>query len=243
MQLPSPYRDGALGFLAQTPDFSGLPGVQDSPSPAPCVPMRRRSLIQIPGIATRVTKDYPPLPAKPVIQINHGLLASCSGSDSSVFSDDVGSGTSRGPELQERSATQCDTEYRQLGGIKFGSLRITNGSPNQNSAAEDKAWTQPTPLPVTSPTQGSPVIEKPVPGMVVTTRDARPERELNLPQSQRSPSYLRPDFSSQNMPRKHANAWVPDQDLEQVPGSTPLSLKEPPRTPNRQTGLRPLDTT
>ncbi|KAI1121661.1 hypothetical protein F5Y10DRAFT_96762 [Nemania abortiva] len=92
-------------------------------------PMRRRSLMT-PGVATR------PVPADliipPEIQTGHGLVPTISRCDSP---DSVGAGLlsvpnlSFDPSLVPRAHTPCETEYKQTGAFKHGTLRIMNGSP------------------------------------------------------------------------------------------------------------------
>ncbi|KAL6871779.1 hypothetical protein J3F83DRAFT_613844 [Trichoderma novae-zelandiae] len=96
-------------------------------------PVRRRSVIQTPGVATRPRRDD-------MLSIPDRSTARNS---QPVFGDDQ-----YGPKPNskaakhlsmplmnmgfgplERAVTPCESDYKQLGGIKFGSLKITNGSP------------------------------------------------------------------------------------------------------------------
>lgn len=102
-------------------------------------PMRRRSLLQTPGVATRPERaethmsirssfrqSHPPVP------LDSGLRIHESGLSRRL------SMPSPAPSLGENSCVQAVTpgemSYRQLGDISFGSLRITNGAPVQSPA-------------------------------------------------------------------------------------------------------------
>ncbi|KJZ75915.1 hypothetical protein HIM_04739 [Hirsutella minnesotensis 3608] len=127
--------DDALSNSVQSPN-SDSPSLVRATSRASYIPMRRQSLILTPGVATRTTTDHPPLPAMPDIQINR--VASVAHSDLSLHSDDTFMSLPTSPvaHLQDRPITPCEANYRQLGGIKFGTLRITNGSPVSTPALE-----------------------------------------------------------------------------------------------------------
>ncbi|KAH6604144.1 hypothetical protein Trco_007590 [Trichoderma cornu-damae] len=96
-------------------------------------PVRRRSVIQTPGVATRPRREErPSIPDR-----------SSSRKSQPVFGDDPytfkpGSGAPKHLSMPpmpigfgplERAVTPCESDYKQLGGIKFGSLKIMNASP------------------------------------------------------------------------------------------------------------------
>lgn len=100
-------------------------------------PMRRRSLIQTPGVATRTRPSppsmksvkssfrhsHPPTPSmsrQPSLESNDGHFLSLPPLPSS--GNDVGS--------LYRVLTPKDTDYSTTGAFKLGTLRITNGSPD-----------------------------------------------------------------------------------------------------------------
>ncbi|KAK1238605.1 hypothetical protein MKX07_004181, partial [Trichoderma sp. CBMAI-0711] len=104
-------------------------------------PTRRRSVIQTPGVATRPRRDD-------MLSVPDRSTARNS---QPVFADDhqyAFKPSSKAPKHLsmplmnmafaplERAVTPCESEYKQLGGIKFGSLVITNGSPT--SSPKDK---------------------------------------------------------------------------------------------------------
>jgi hypothetical protein len=99
------------------------------------MPVRRRSIIQTPGVATRSSPDpepeLPPLP-RPNVRYSHPPTPSLS-RQHSVESYRSGI-TSMPPRLEEPESTQrvltpCEDKYLSIGAFKLGSLRITNGSP------------------------------------------------------------------------------------------------------------------
>ncbi|KAF4978796.1 hypothetical protein FZEAL_4879 [Fusarium zealandicum] len=106
------------------------------------MPMRRRSVIQTPGIATRAHHSNTPISTKSSFRNSHPPSPSHT-RHSSIESDLVRrmSAPSIQPvtQPQERVATPTEVDYRQLGGIKFGSLRITNGAPMATPVLEDDA--------------------------------------------------------------------------------------------------------
>ncbi|KAJ4298577.1 hypothetical protein N0V88_003607 [Collariella sp. IMI 366227] len=98
------------------------------------MPVRRRSIIQTPGVATRSVsmRDLPPLP-QPSFRLSHPPTPSLS-RQHSVESYRSGI-ISMPPRIQdldyaERVVTPRGDEYLSIGAFKLGSLRITNGSPS-----------------------------------------------------------------------------------------------------------------
>jgi hypothetical protein len=95
-------------------------------------PLRRRSIIQTPGVATRS-----PTPLNSRASFRRSLPPSPSVSRQSSVDTKARRHTlvppqpkPFDPESRERVVTPCEEEYKQLGGMKFGSLRIVNGSPS-----------------------------------------------------------------------------------------------------------------
>jgi hypothetical protein len=94
-------------------------------------PVRRRSIIQTPGVATRSAMPTPALSAKSSFRHSH------TGTPSHSRHNSMESASYRvlsmpprlvDPDSVERVVTPCESEYKQLGAMRFGSLRITNGT-------------------------------------------------------------------------------------------------------------------
>ncbi|KAK4151897.1 hypothetical protein C8A00DRAFT_35417 [Chaetomidium leptoderma] len=107
------------------------------------MPVRRRSIIQTPGVATRSrsTRDPPPLP-----QLNfrhsHPPTPSLSRQHSvESYRSGVMSMPPRMPDsdCMPRVATPCEDSYLSIGAFKLGSLRITNGAPRPVTPEIDMA--------------------------------------------------------------------------------------------------------
>ncbi|KAG7291678.1 hypothetical protein NEMBOFW57_001697 [Staphylotrichum longicolle] len=106
------------------------------------MPVRRRSIIQTPGVATRSssTRDLPPLP-QPNVRYSHPPTPSLSRKQSV---ESYRSGVmSMPPRMQDidcvpRVVTPCEDKYLSIGAFKLGSLRITNGSPSPLTPDIDK---------------------------------------------------------------------------------------------------------
>ncbi|KAH7175540.1 hypothetical protein EDB81DRAFT_10086 [Dactylonectria macrodidyma] len=102
------------------------------------MPMRRRSLVQTPGVATRAypststasgRSNFPNSLSTPS-QTRHSSIESSAVPSLSIPPVKFGSHT------PERVVTPCEAEYKQLGGMKFGSLRIMNGAPKLSPRIE-----------------------------------------------------------------------------------------------------------
>lgn len=118
-------------------DEQAAPPAKQEVSKVAYPPMRRRSLIQTPGVATRppsvdlprspVNLDYPTPTASVLSEPGSRMRA--------PHNAELGISTQASlPQTletipQERSVTPCESDYQQLGGMKFGTLRITNASP------------------------------------------------------------------------------------------------------------------
>ncbi|AEO65142.1 uncharacterized protein THITE_2111841 [Thermothielavioides terrestris NRRL 8126] len=114
-----------------------------------CMPVRRRSIVQTPGVATRSNsvRDLPPLPQ---LNFRHSHPPTPSLSrQPSVESYRSGIRSMpppiQDPDAQPRAVTPCEDKYLSIGAFKLGSLRITNGSPstvtseNQRSQKEERS--------------------------------------------------------------------------------------------------------
>ncbi|KAJ4310151.1 hypothetical protein N0V84_011120 [Fusarium piperis] len=109
------------------------------------MPMRRRSVIQKPGVATRAHHSNHPISAKSSFRNSHPPSPSQT-RHNSIESDlvrrmSLPSIPSRA-QSPERVTTPTEADYRQLGGMKFGSLRITNGAPVATPVPEDDVKAQ-----------------------------------------------------------------------------------------------------
>lgn len=105
------------------------------------MPVRRRSIIQKPGVATRANslRDLPPLP-RPNFRLSHPPTPELSRQQSvESFRNDVLS-MPPGFEVQ-RAVTPCEEDY-QTGAFKLGSLRIVNGAASPGSPEVDKSRTK-----------------------------------------------------------------------------------------------------
>ncbi|KEY68778.1 hypothetical protein S7711_00647 [Stachybotrys chartarum IBT 7711] len=95
-----------------------------------CTPMRRRSMIQTPGVATRAQV---PLSTKSSFRRSHPPTPNMSRRNSiepMTARHTISLPPPPVPSFsQERSITPSEEEFKQLGAMKFGSLRIVNGSP------------------------------------------------------------------------------------------------------------------
>ncbi|KAK0387813.1 hypothetical protein NLU13_4058 [Sarocladium strictum] len=100
-------------------------------------PHRRRSLIMTPGIATRAET--------PKLRRKASFRRSMEPTEPVSTGDSVDSKSSRHmslpvlpskSEMADRAPTPTEAEYKQLGGIVFGTLRITNGAPSPSPGQE-----------------------------------------------------------------------------------------------------------
>ncbi|CAG7566270.1 unnamed protein product [Fusarium equiseti] len=105
------------------------------------MPMRRRSIVQTPGVATRAHHSNPPVSAK------SSFRRSLPPTPSQSRHNSIESGMARRMSMptnipsqthsSDRAVTPVEADYKQLGGMKFGSLRITNGAPVTSPVPED----------------------------------------------------------------------------------------------------------
>ncbi|KAM0429430.1 hypothetical protein ACHAQK_011163 [Fusarium lateritium] len=104
------------------------------------MPMRRRSVVQTPGIATRAHHSKPP------VSVKSNFRKSLPPTPSQSRRNSIESGLPRRMSMPttipsqaqspDRAVTPIEADYRQLGGMKFGSLRITNGAPGTSPVPE-----------------------------------------------------------------------------------------------------------
>ncbi|PTD04526.1 hypothetical protein FCULG_00002515 [Fusarium culmorum] len=105
------------------------------------MPMRRRSVVQTPGVATRAHHSNPPVSAK------SSFRKSLPPTPSQSRHNSIESGMARRMSMPTtipsqthssgRAVTPVEADYKQLGGMKFGSLRITNGAPVTSPVPEN----------------------------------------------------------------------------------------------------------
>ncbi|XXH02689.1 Rho GTPase-activating protein [Hypoxylon texense] len=98
-------------------------------------PMRRRSLMSTPGVATREVRPDPNSRGR----TRYSLPSTPSRRESM---ESMGVGTISIPPVLissdpiPRALTPCEAEYKQTGAFKLGTLRITNGSPARSPARD-----------------------------------------------------------------------------------------------------------
>nr|CEG02277.1 unnamed protein product [Fusarium pseudograminearum CS3220] len=105
------------------------------------MPMRRRSVVQTPGVATRAHHSNPPVSGK------SSFRKSLPPTPSQSRHNSIESGMARRMSMPTtipsqthssgRAVTPVEADYKQLGGMKFGSLRITNGAPVTSPVPEN----------------------------------------------------------------------------------------------------------
>ncbi|RYP77848.1 hypothetical protein DL771_000945 [Monosporascus sp. 5C6A] len=110
-------------------------------------PMRRRSFLTTPGVATRTATPTTRVPSNP--RIRNGLPSAparrASPEPTRVDSLAIPLAADD-PASIPRALTPSDADYKQTGAFKLGTLRITNGSPATSPAAgsaseDEKGWT------------------------------------------------------------------------------------------------------
>lgn len=136
-------------------------------------PTRRRSLIQVPGVATRSEPRYPPLHVHSVgsnASYRQSFPAASVVPTPDDTDDDIDSGRNSfesyrrrhlsmplPPSLDldgvERAGTPPNIEFRQLGAIKFGSLHITNGTPSSTPGPLEEEFRTAHASPVSPPAE------------------------------------------------------------------------------------------
>ena len=95
------------------------------------VPVRRRSILQTPGVATRRTSTREGLTHSQSVRYSHPQTPQISRQQSiESFREGILSMPPPGidPQLLQRVVTPCEDEYQSIGAFKLGTLRITNGA-------------------------------------------------------------------------------------------------------------------
>jgi hypothetical protein len=97
------------------------------------MPVRRQSIIQTPGVATRASSTRE-LPALPNSNFRHSHPVTPNLSRQESFESYRSGIVSMPPRIPDpdsvpRVVTPCEDQYQSIGAFKLGSLRITNGSP------------------------------------------------------------------------------------------------------------------
>ncbi|KAF5656704.1 component of SWI SNF transcription activator complex [Fusarium heterosporum] len=104
------------------------------------MPTRRRSVVQTPGIATRAYHSKSPVSAKSSFRKSLPATPNQSRRNSieSGIARRMSMPTTISSQAQSsaRAITPVEADYKQLGGMKFGSLRITNGAPGTSPVPE-----------------------------------------------------------------------------------------------------------
>ncbi|CAI4211353.1 unnamed protein product [Parascedosporium putredinis] len=99
-------------------------------------PVRRRSIIRTPGVATRA-ETASEASRRTSLRGRHETAASARQSRRNSIERSptrIQSVPSKLTDLNgQRAVTPSETDYQQLGAMKFGSLRITNGAPSPSS--------------------------------------------------------------------------------------------------------------
>lgn len=104
-------------------------------------PVRRRSIIQTPGVATRTRTLTGPTPPRPNFRYSHPPTPSMSRQPSfESMRSGVISMPPRilDPDSVPRVVTPSELEYKSIGAFKLGSLRITNGAASPISPELEK---------------------------------------------------------------------------------------------------------
>ncbi|PHH65212.1 hypothetical protein CDD81_3071 [Ophiocordyceps australis] len=145
---PDSWQQAAsLSTSPQTYQAASSPASPTDKKASHYIPMRRRSLIQTPGVATRAMKDCsssPPLQptihisnTSPVTPTDHSPTTP---TDHDILALPIHTFAS---EFEERPITPSEANYLQLGGMKFGTLRITNGSPAPSPVIDSSGHASP----------------------------------------------------------------------------------------------------
>jgi hypothetical protein len=151
--------------------------------------VRRRSIIQIPGVATR-----PPTPLASKSSFRHSVPPSPSPSRRNSLEVNARRHHSMlplpkpaEPETRERVVTPCEEEYKQLGGMKFGSLRIMNASPTPGATPDPATPDRPA---------GRPRSDRGVPLKLKTGTDVNDSLETKIAQPKPTSSVTSPIIAS-----------------------------------------------
>ncbi|KAH6630277.1 hypothetical protein B0J18DRAFT_95929 [Chaetomium sp. MPI-SDFR-AT-0129] len=117
------------------PSSSNAPIARTDSDVSLYMPVRRRSTIRTPGVATRSASTNRELSPRPRVSVRHSLPPTPSLSrKQSVESYRSGivsmPALIADPESTLRAVTPCEDKYLSIGAFKLGSLRITNGTPS-----------------------------------------------------------------------------------------------------------------
>lgn len=135
MHISEAMREDIKGRRPSIPDTNALMTRANSEISL-YTPMRRRSLMTTPGVATREVR---PDPSSPRGRTRYSLPSTPSRRQSI---ESTGAGIVGIPPLPissdpiPRALTPCEAEYKQTGAFKLGTLRITNGSPARSPARD-----------------------------------------------------------------------------------------------------------
>ncbi|RYO74028.1 hypothetical protein DL764_011003 [Monosporascus ibericus] len=129
---------GAMGnsLSGQSPEGTATRLSRASSEVSLYTPMRRRSFLTTPGVATRTAAPATRVPSNPRTR---NSLPSAPGRRASPEPPGVDSSAvllaADNPAFIPRALTPSDADYKQTGAFKLGTLRITNGSPARSPAA------------------------------------------------------------------------------------------------------------
>ncbi|RYP32770.1 hypothetical protein DL767_005018 [Monosporascus sp. MG133] len=99
-------------------------------------PMRRRSFLTTPGVATRTATPTTRVPSNPRTRNSlPSAPARRASPESTRFDSPAVPLAADDPASIPRALTPSDADYKQTGAFKLGTLRITNGSPARSPAA------------------------------------------------------------------------------------------------------------
>lgn len=155
-------------------------------------PMRRRSLLITPGTATRATTPINPIPPKP--RTRHSLPCTPARRGSPEPIDMISFPlpfSTEDPASIPRALTPCESDYKQTGAFKLGTLRITNGSPTRSPAVDSRDED--------SNRQTKPLLAGPT----------NPENSLPFIEIHPAKSYMSPQSPSLNDPRSPLSPQSP----------------------------------
>ncbi|KAJ4403963.1 hypothetical protein N0V85_004980 [Neurospora sp. IMI 360204] len=112
-------------------EYNGAPISRANSDISLYVPVRRRSILQTPGVATRRTSTRDGLTHSQSVRYSHPQTPQISRQQSiESFREGILSMPPPGldPLVLQRVVTPCEDEYQSIGAFKLGTLRITNGS-------------------------------------------------------------------------------------------------------------------
>lgn len=125
------------------PSSSNAPIARTDSDVSLYMPVRRRSTIRTPGVATRSASTNRELSPRPRVNVRHSLPPTPSLSRKQSV-ESYRSGIVSMPAViadsdsAARAVTPCEDKYLSIGTFKLGSLRITNGTPSPLTPDLDK---------------------------------------------------------------------------------------------------------